>query len=303
MQHILENFWKQNTGLPAERNPDTWNEAIEWLYKQGIGMEETVRYLYSEQPSFDKFNNWLQQQLEQRQFPDEAPLSGNVLSEEDLDSWNSNGYVVIRQAISPQQCSDTRAAIWAHLGMSPDNRASWYQPHEDLRGLMLHFADHDTLRKNRASARIRKAYEQLYGTAAIHKTIDKVSFNPPENNAFRFKGSPLHWDVSLAQPIPFALQGLLYLTDCGPHDGAFHCVPGFHNKIGAWLENLPPDTDPRQAILQETLPVAVPAAAGDFIIWQNTLPHCATANTGSSPRMVQYLTYLPDGYAPHKDWL
>jgi ectoine hydroxylase-related dioxygenase (phytanoyl-CoA dioxygenase family) len=33
--------------------------------------------------------------------------------------------------------------------------------------------------------------------------------------------------------------------------------------------------------------------AGDFVIWHQALPHCATPNTSNLPRMVQYLTYLP----------
>jgi hypothetical protein len=55
----------------------------------------------------------------------------------------------------------------------------------------------------------------------------------------------LHWDVSLARPIPFGLQGILYLADTAANQGAFTCVPGFHRKIDSWLENLPAGSDPR----------------------------------------------------------
>lgn len=168
---------------------------------------------------------------------------------------------------------------------------------------MLNFSDHETLNRNRFSARIRKAYEQLYTTPKIYKTIDKVSFNPPETTDFIFLGSPLHWDTSLKQPIPFGLQGLLYLTDCGVDDGAFHCVPGFHNEIKSWLENLDPNENPREKAIQTLQPKPIPGNAGDFIIWNNTLPHCATANRGKSPRMVQYLTYFPEDYDTSREWL
>ena len=46
-------------------------------------------------------------------------------------------------------------------------------------------------------------------------------------------------------PIPFRLQGLIYLSDCGPQDGAFHCVPGFHHQIAAWMEQIPEGIHPR----------------------------------------------------------
>jgi ectoine hydroxylase-related dioxygenase (phytanoyl-CoA dioxygenase family) len=106
-------------------------------------------------------------------------------------------------------------------------------------------------------------------------------------------GSKLHWDVSLVLPIPFALQGLLYLTDCQSHEGAFHCVPGFHHQIGDWLNNLPPELNPRDEAVRTLNSIPVTGQAGDFVIWHQALPHCATPNVGKTPRMVQYLTYLP----------
>ena len=168
---------------------------------------------------------------------------------------------------------------------------------------MLNFSDHETLNKNRFSPRIKKAYEQLYNTTNIYKTIDKVSFNPPETNDFTFLGSALHWDTSLKQPIKFGLQGLLYVTDCGVNDGAFHCVAGFHNQINQWLNNLEPNENPRVKALETLVPKPILGNAGDFIIWDNKLPHCATPNKGKSPRMVQYLTYLPNDFNDSGEWL
>ena len=49
----------------------------------------------------------------------------------------------------------------------------------------------------------------------------------------------LHWDTNLKLPIPYKLQGLLYLTDVKQDSGAFHCVAGFHHKIENWIKNLP----------------------------------------------------------------
>jgi hypothetical protein len=158
---------------------------------------------------------------------------------------------------------------------------------------MLQFSDHPALEEIRHGAYLRRAYQQLYGCAAsIYPTIDKVSFNPPETPQDRFLGSALHWDVSLKLPIPFKLQGMLYLSDCPARHGAFHCVPGFQHRIADWLRELPPGAAPREWAAGNLQPVAVEGNAGDFIIWHQALPHCATPNRGPSPRMVQYLTYL-----------
>lgn len=301
----LEELRKRTLNPQAETpNENAWNKQIETLYRLGISMEETLQYLFHDRPDFETFKAWVNERRKdilpiQEQNPDIA----NVLTEEDLAFWEKNGYVIVKDAISKQDCEDTQQAIWNFLGMDPENEASWYNRHEEQRGLMLNFSDHETLNRNRFSLRIQKAYEQLYKTNKIYKTIDKVSFNPPETKNFNFMGSGLHWDVSLKLPVPLALQGLLYLTDCGPDDGAFHCVPGFHNKLEFWLNELEPNANPREVALKTLQPVPITGNAGDFIIWQNTLPHCATPNKGTSPRMVQYLTYLPDDYKSAEEWI
>lgn len=303
--HELELFWKQTLHPESNQissNNHIWDKALETLYRLGISMEDTVRYLHYEKPDIHTFQIWISNHSKETILTEEESVDP-VLSEEDLFFWEKNGYVVIKEAISKQACADTQKAIWNFLNMAPAIKETWYQSHEAQKGLMLQFFDHETLNRNRCSAKIKKAYEQLYKTTAIYKTIDKVSFNPPETTQFRFLGSPLHWDVSLKLPIPTEFQGLLYLTDCVVADGAFHCVPGFHKEIEPWLNSLAPGENPREKALKTLQPVPVPGNAGDFVIWQNTLPHCATPNHGSFPRMVQYLTYLPENRTASTDWI
>ncbi|MCC9064721.1 phytanoyl-CoA dioxygenase family protein [Flavobacterium piscisymbiosum] len=302
---ILENLWKRAVDptsiSPADRDQN-WNEEIKVLYKLGIGMEDTLQFLYFEQPDLETFKNWVNNRTKSQNSTDED-FTDIVLSEEDLEFWNKNGYVIVKGAISKKDCKATQQAIWNFLKMDPDKKESWYERHPDQKGLMVNFSDHETLNKNRFSPRIKKAYEQLYNTTNIYKTIDKVSFNPPETNDFTFLGSPLHWDTSLKQPIKFGLQGLLYLSDCGSNDGAFHCVPGFHNTISHWLNNLDATENPREKAIKTLEPKPIIGNAGDFIIWDNRLPHCATPNKGEKPRMVQYLTYLPNDYSIAGEWI
>jgi hypothetical protein len=300
----LYNLWERTCistrKINATSDTETWNEEIEALYSLGIGIEETLQFLYFNKPTQDEFKNWL------NSFQYENTLvnsnNQNVLTDSDINFWNENGYLVLKNVIPKKQCLETQQAIWNFLEMDPNDSSTWYNTHPNQGGLMLTFTQHVTLKANRDSFIIQKAYEQLYGTTEIYKTIDKVSFNPPETNNFNFLGSKLHWDVSLELPIPFALQGLLYLSDCGPNDGAFNCVPGFHLEIENWLNNLPTDVNPREEVLKTLKPIAVTGNAGDFVIWHQALPHCATPNYGSIPRMVQYLTYLPMQKQIQKMW-
>ena len=100
--------------------------------------------------------------------------------------------------------------------------------------------------------------------------------NPPERDGWKISWPNLHWDTSLALPIPFGVQGILYLTDTAANQGAFTCVPGFHRRIEAWLKSLPAGSDPQEdlAALARFLSRA---RAETLIIWHQALPH------GSSP--------------------
>ncbi|MBY0572700.1 MAG: phytanoyl-CoA dioxygenase family protein [Undibacterium sp.] len=301
---LLYDLWKKScssVSLSSNENghqdsEDSWEQNIKVLYQLGIGMEETIRFLYLNQPTYAEFESWLNQTKNVSSSAGSSEIDENqndVLTEADLKFWDENGYLVLRNVISRQQCIATQNAICAFLNMQAENSLTWYQSHEDKKGLMVSLVHHPTLDANRESAIIRKAYQQLYRSTEIYKTIDKVSFNPPVSEHACFMGSQLHWDVSLSLPIPFALQGLLYLTDCESHEGAFHCVPGFHHQIEAWLNQLPAEVNPREEALRKLKSVAVVGQAGDFVIWHQALPHCATPNLGKNPRMVQYLTYLP----------
>jgi len=131
------------------------------------------------------------------------------------------------------------------------------------------------------------------GRTDLWCNTDRVSFNPPENEEWRFPGPRLHWDVSLDLPIPFGLQGLLYLSDTQRNQGAFTLVPGFHLKIESWINGLPPGSNPRTEDIYKLGPVPIAANAGDFIIWHQALPHGSSPNTSTRPRVVQYINYLP----------
>lgn len=283
----------QQPHISIQGESEAWNQQMYLIQKNGRGLEETLNYLYQKKASsFDEFLTWLAEPGSSGSHVS-ADYEEDVLSAEDLEFWRENGYIVIKNAYTEAQCAAARDAIWAHHGGSPDDPDSWYHFNKDQNGMMLVFYHHPALDDIRRSPRIRKAYEQLYGHKEIYPTYDKVSFNPPETASYSFLGSPLHWDVNLRQPIPYRLQGLLYLNDVDAHAGAFHCVPGFHKKIGEWLDSLPEGVHPRDAAVADLQPIAIPGKAGDFIAWHQALPHCATPNKGSEPRLVQYLTYVP----------
>lgn len=81
------------------------------------------------------------------------------------------------------------------------------------------------------------------------------------------------------------------MFDCGPEDGCFAVIPGAHksNYPKPW-GNHPEENPPL---------VAVPAKAGDAIIFTEALTHGSTVNTSGRTRRTLYYCYSI-GYMP--DW-
>ena len=202
---LLYDFWKRSRIDNSAKINDTdlevgWDQDIKVLYELGIGMEETLQFLYFNNPSYDEFLHWLNKIKNTSAIVEINEASKNendVLTKEDLIFWKENGYLVLRNVISQQECVAAQNAIWEFLNMKADDPSTWYKNHDEKKGLMVSFVHHPTLDANRESPIIRKAYEQLYKSTEIYKTIDKVSFNPPETMQSHFMGSKLHWDVSL----------------------------------------------------------------------------------------------------------
>ncbi len=304
----LEKLWERHcdpayqTGASEEHQ---WQRQVRALYANHIAIPVALDYLLQNRPSLTQFQQWVSDSNANYDLINDDPSLEEdlVLSPEQIAFWQEHGYLVIPNAISKLAIQESCDAIWQFLDADPQNPSTWYQSHHLRKGLMVSLYNQVRLNTNRNSKRIRAAYEQLYGHTAIYKSIDHVSFNPPESKNFSFRGSRLHWDVSLAQPIPERYQGLLYLTECTESDGAFHCVPGFHHQINDWLNGLKPGEDARLLAEQTLSSKAVPGKAGDFVIWHQALPHCATANRGNTPRLVQYLSYIPDDHQEHSVWI
>jgi ectoine hydroxylase-related dioxygenase (phytanoyl-CoA dioxygenase family) len=69
------------------------------------------------------------------------------------------------------------------------------------------------------------------------------------------------------------------------------------------LAALPPGADPRHHTILDTLP-ALPIAgrAGDLVIWHHALPHGASPNRSTRPRVAQYIAMRPSRWDVNPVW-
>lgn len=216
-----------------------------------------------------------------------------VLSAADRDFWEEHGYVVVHDAVPPENCEAAERAIWDFLEMDTGDPETWY-PDPPRRGIMVEIYQHQALWDNRQYPRIHQAFSEIWDTEKLWVSFDRGSLNPPERDDYKFPGPYLHWDMSLDMPVRLKVQGVLYLTDTPGNQGAFTCIPGFHHKLEDWLNDLPEDADPRQLIKERDADaVPVSGKAGDLVIWHSALPHGSSPNSGDRPRIVQYITMSP----------
>jgi hypothetical protein len=221
-----------------------------------------------------------------------------VLGEDDLRAWDEKGYVVVPSVITPEEVRDLAEVVWASAGADPGDPATWRLTDH---GIMVQLFQHPALTPGRTSPRLLKAFAQIWGTADLWTSLDRVSFNPPVGPDVEFPGPRLHWDISLVRPVVFQVQGMIYLTDTTAEQGAFEAAPGFHKGIDAWLERLGEGVDPRRVDLSAQAR-RIAANAGDLIIWNSALPHGASPNTGDQPRLAQYVTRYPASLRLAERW-
>ena len=312
----LKRLWSRAIATRQGRRGEAGSEThLDHLviHALGLGLEPTIQFLFRSGPSFDEFERWIVSTAGEPSPGQVARINAAVagteyppeirreleaigaappaLSAADLAFWAEQGYVILSDAVPPEAVAASAEAIWEYVGANRAEPATWYP--ENDHGIMVQLFQHPALAANRRSARIHKAFAQLWGTPDLWVTTDRVGFNPPLRPGWKYPGFGLHWDVSLHLPIPFGTQGILYLNDTPPEQGAFTCVPGFHRRIADWLAGLPPGADPRQQDIHALGARPIGGKAGDLIIWHQALPHGSSPNRGTRPRLVHYINMYP----------
>jgi hypothetical protein len=291
------------------------NALIDML---GIGLLPTYQFLYGQKPDFESFEQWViahangcidEETIQQcnalftNKTLQKQSITADVLTPEDILFWEINGYVIIKNAVSNDDCAASRKAILDYLEMEEHNAATWYKETNSMQGIMVPLYRNAVIDKNRNSPKIKRAFAQLWNRTDLIVTTDKCGFNPPETATFTYRGMGLHWDVSLATPIPFGTQGILYLTDTAASQGALTVVPGFHKNIENWLHELPKNSNPRETDFSAFAPTPIAANAGDFIIWNHKLPHSSSPNKAGLPRIVQYINWYAPLQKLQNEWI
>ena len=233
----------------------------------------------------------------------------SILNDKEVDFFNQNGYLVIKDVIPKENIINAVDAIWNFLEMNPNNPETWYTGIPSNNGIREIYHD-QALWNNRQHPKIYKIFSELLDNKYLWVSIDRSNMKAPSHpdHPKYDDAGMLHFDVDVRKPhLPVTIQGSLALTDTFRNSGGFHCVPGFHRKAHQWANNLPfyhslpfyqryrnyrtnlTKIDPEAfANIQP-----VECEAGDLIVWNGGLPHGNGRNTSNKPRLAQYIAMSP----------
>lgn len=230
---------------------------------------------------------------------DTSTAASPVLSAPDRAFFDEQGYVVVPNAVPPENLEAAKQAIYEFLGVDPRDPATWYRdPVQPGGNVEMH--QHPAFWENRQHPRLYQAFAEILGTPRLWVSLDRGAFRPPQReDQSRYRaGLVAHWDLRVEKmdTLPLGVQGVLALVDTPAEVGGFTCVPGFHKTAADWVKSRP-GQDSRVPDLSVLPPgyamVPVPMAAGDLVIWNRLLLHGNGYNVSDHPRMAQYITMFP----------
>jgi Phytanoyl-CoA dioxygenase (PhyH) len=234
-----------------------------------------------------------------------------VLSETDWNFWITNGYIVIKNAVSREQAQATADFLWEFEEKYPNNPETWYTPpraemkmKELTNTGMVEVYNNQELWKNRQVQRIYDAFADIWGTEKLWVTIDRANLNFPMRPGFEYKGF-IHWDYD-PDTKPVNVQGVLALADQTDENmGGFQCIPELFRTYDTWKLTQPEDRDHFKPDTSGFELVKVKMEAGDLLIFNSLQPHGIRPNlSGDKVRIAQYISMMPaeEGNEALRQW-
>lgn len=237
--------------------------------------------------------------IQLRDIKKKLPL--RVLSEEDWKHWTTWGYVVVREAVSPEKVKRLVDLLWRFEEKDPTDPNTWYttdrRPHRmpELNNVgLVEIYNHQCLWDTRQDPKIYDAFVDIWDREDLWVAIDRANLNPPKKVKGRAHGF-IHWDAdTLLDPLPIGVQGVLSLSEQGGDVGGFQCVPGLFRNFDEWRKKQPADRDPLRPDISGFEIVNIDLGPGDLVIFNSLLAHGVRPNySENSVRIAQYVSMFP----------
>lgn len=211
-----------------------------------------------------------------------------MLTQKQIDEFNNNGYVIIRNLYTPEEISRIRE--WTdEVAGYPEAPGKYMMYFEDSRlqpgkRILSRMEDiepfHQCFSDLFTGEKMQGTVSELFGEPAI-LFKDKINFKLPGADGFK-----AHQDVQAGwdRYASIHITALVSIDASTPENGCLELAPGQHRKglIGeSWK---PLEEDALEYI-------AVPTEPGDTVFFDSYAPHRSAPNQTSAARRVLYVTY------------
>ncbi|KAK6909667.1 hypothetical protein L486_00686 [Kwoniella mangroviensis CBS 10435] len=237
-----------------------------------------------------------------------------------------DGYVVVPNVISKEQCKEFQQKAWEWLesfpyGFKRDDKSTWtneHLPYSTTGGLYNRYSvnHEDFVWKIRTEPAIIKIFEQIWGTEDLIASFDGMNASLPINpktgrkDISTTKAWP-HIDQNPRTVQNFELyQGIANLSPNGPEDGGLCVLKGSHKLHQEYFDHIGGFKLDQDAGVKENgynykidemdwfegigcEEVKVCAGEGDLILWDSRTIHWNASPTGEQTRFVTYVCYCP----------
>jgi len=227
-----------------------------------------------------------------------------VLSAEQWQSWQRDGWVIIKHAVPQELITPVVNMLWEFQEMDPNNPETWYQPQrrlyemQELNGAgMVEVFNHPSLWAVRQHPRMYDIFVDIWDREDLWVALDRANLSPPNKQA-RETGKIngfIHFDVDVSQrPLPVAVQGVLSLAKQGGEIGGFQCVPEIFRQIDTWWDKQPPGSNPFFPDTNGFEIINAEIEAGDLLLFNALMAHGVRPNRSADKvRMAQYVSMFP----------
>lgn len=219
-----------------------------------------------------------------------------------LEYLQANGYVVIKQTMSPEEVARARDLIWTDIehtnaGVTRDDVGTWNSVAPAQTGLIANLAQSAGTWFVRGIPRIKSAFARIWNEEELLVSMDAAIIWRPWwiNSKWTPRTEGLHLDQNpFSKPKLDCIQGMMALYPVTPNVGGLQVVPRSHldaAKVdfkknyqhlagaGDWCPLHSDDPNYDKTIL-------LCCESGDLILWDSRTIHGGHVGTGQDPALT-----------------
>jgi ectoine hydroxylase-related dioxygenase (phytanoyl-CoA dioxygenase family) len=235
------------------------------------------------------------------------------MNAEKLQELNAQGYVVIPNVLSSEQCDHYVSETWKQLenlgtGIQRESPETWHDqnwPDNDHGIIHQYNAAHwQHVWDLRCEPKIIDIFAKLWKTRKLLVSFDGINVTrPPKYNSNQSSKSWYHTDQSFYKEGRHCVQGFINLDHSETNDATFSCLSGshhFHKELGQNFD-IEVDNDHYELRPKEIrwlcnekkcLPVRVDIPKGSFLLFDSRTIHCNFPSKKKSSNRFRHVAYI-----------